>query len=127
MINILFFISGCIITFTLTSFLSKKVKKEYIPPKRGLLKNEYSAHDGITGKSENIAASLEILEIESSDTKSKVKVLEIIIDKSRYNTEDWKKKIRAMTDNTWIDSSSIEWINKSKSTERAEKLDKILN
>lgn len=130
MINILFFISGC----ALTSFVFMVLKKRKKTPinqlnfgRRGLIHNKYSASSRIDpSMPESVEAVIEIIEIDSSDTKSKVKVLEIIINKSKYNTTAWKERVKSMTDNSWVESSEIEWI-KSKSTERAEKLDKILN
>lgn len=87
--------------------------------------NDGHSHSYFT--KESVVASLEVAEIESTEVKSKVKVLEISFNNSKYNTTKWKEKIKTLVDNTWINTSDIEWINKSKSIERAEKLDKILN
>jgi len=123
MINILFFVSGCILTSFLFLYVKKNKKETFL--RRGLLQNSYSACEN--GSKESVEANLEVAEIESSETKSKVKVLEVSFDKSKYNTTRWKEKVKTLVDNTWINTSDIEWINKNKSTERAEKLDKILN
>lgn len=123
MINILFFVSGCILTSILFLYVKKRKKVTFL--RRGLLQNSYSAYEG--GSKESVVANLEVAEIESTEVKSKVKVLEISFNNSKYNTTKWKEKIKTLVDNTWINTSDIEWINKSKSTERAEKLDKILN
>lgn len=119
MVNILFFISGCISTFIFMSMIKNKTK---VYRRKGLIED----YPIVTESNDNIKANIEVEEIDSSDTKSKVRVLEIVANKSKYNTSEYKGKIKSLINNTWIDSSSIEWV-KSKNAERAEKLDKILN
>jgi len=94
--------------------------------RRGIYITTYSisnSHDLEKGK---VDATFEIGELESTDDLSKVEVISITSNRSEYNSEYNKKKLKDMIDKTWIDSSRIKWIIKSKSDIRNDKIDKIL-
>ena len=122
--NFLYFISGCF--FTSAFFLIKKRKKAIDTRRRGIMDRTFTSTDNNTSITENIQVQIEILEIESSDTKSKIQVLEIIFDKSKFATDDTKSKLKDLINNSWVSSADIEWIN-NKSSIRNDKIDNLLN
>ena len=123
MLKFLFFALGCIFTYV---FLTIKNRRRVENDNRkGLYSTEYTATDRL-GKSEDFGVMFEIEEIDSTDTKSKIKVLNVKTNKSEYNNSIYRGKLKSMVDESWVDSSSIEWIQSVK-RERQEKIDKILN
>ena len=92
--------------------------------RRGILKRSYSITDSITGKKTgDVEVLFEIGETERTDKKSKIKVIEF-----KTSNSEWSKdsKIPNMVDNSWIDSSEIEWIELSNMDKRNDKIDNIL-
>ena len=73
-----------------------------------------------------VDVTFEIGELESTDDLSKVEVIGIKSNRSEFNSEYYKEKFKDMVDKTWIDSSRIKWIIKSKYDIRNDKIDKIL-
>jgi hypothetical protein len=103
-----------------------KSSKNKIIGRRGIFTKNLQAEDKL-GNVTHITCEIEVEEIESTDTKSKIKILSIISDRSQYNTQGYKKEIMNMVNKTWILSNNIEWINNSKSSIRANKINEILN
>lgn len=120
--HILYFIAGCLFTLLIKKSY-KKAKESEI--KRGLITREYTASGGL-GPDQQVSAEIEVAEIESTGTRTKVKFINAITDKSNYNSAGYKDKIKAMVDNGWIPTADIEWIVDSKATARNEKIDKVL-
>lgn len=128
MSNILYLFIGLISGYTISYLRSKILNKEdSISRRRGLYRHRLTSTDRITKATESIEVNAEILELESTDKKSKIRVINIITDKSDYNTDVYLKSIHKMIDNTWINSSEIEWITSSKSSIRNEKINSILS
>lgn len=123
MLKFLFFTLGCIFTYV---FLTIKNRlKPNNDNRKGLYSTEYTATDRF-GKNEDFCVMFEIEEIDSTDTKSKIKVLNVKTNKSEYNNSIYRGKLKSMVDESWVESSSIEWIQSVK-RKRQEKIDKILN
>lgn len=115
------FIIGFIIGLVIKPKESKKEVKKY--KRRGILNKSYSNPD----KNEKFDVQFEIGEIESTGKKSKIVVIECIANQVSYNTDDSKKLILKMVNNTWVDSNNIEWISDDIAEKRNEKIDQILN
>jgi hypothetical protein len=91
--------------------------------KTGIIKRTYTTGDG-----GSFSSQIEIQEIQVSNDRSKVKVLNIVNDQSKFNNEITKDNIKSTLENSWILSSEIEYIVKpdNKAEERSKKIDKIL-
>jgi hypothetical protein len=102
-------ICGLIIGFFIgrIKFDRKIVEEKYT--RRGLYKNEYSI--SIAGQSKGMVdATFEVGEVECTDTLSKVEVISIKTNRSEYNSDPYEqKKMAAMIDDSWIESSSIDY------------------
>ena len=116
------FILGLITGFILLIILgiiinnNQKKSKKY---RRGIIEKDF-----ITGNNETIRVQYEISEIEKTDKKSKIKVLSLKTDNSYYNNKN--EEIKNMIDNTWINTSEIEWIVKPIEEDRNDKINEIL-
>lgn len=129
LINLLFFISGCIVTIGILS-IKRKTKKskptEPIYSRKGLHRRSFTVTN-VLGEKSTMDVEFEIGEVESSSKKSKVKILATWISQSQHDNADNRAKIKSMVDETWIDKSDVEWLDRSIDDEREEKLKKILN
>lgn len=67
----------------------------------------------------------EIGEIECTTDMSKIEVISLTANHSRFNTPNEKKSFIDQIDKSWVDSSSIKWI-ESVASERNKKIEKIL-
>ena len=105
--------------FLTSHFLKKKEKKKEANQRKGLVNKSFSGTNGF-GKV-TIEGQFEILELERTSEKSKVKVIDCHSNKSEY-----KQELIKMVDGSWILSKEIEWIEKSKQEERDEKLNELL-
>ncbi len=92
--------------------------------RRGILDKKFDVSNRL-GTLDTIDVQFEIGEIESTDTKSKVKVLSLTANKSEYNTSH-QLEIKTLIDNTWIESDTIDWIKEPISETRNKKIDELL-
>lgn len=99
-------------------------KSKYL--RRGILYREYSVSNGGVRVSE-FSCQLEVGEIERTDKKSKIEIINYIPSGTQHSSESDEKKVRKLVDKSWIDSSEIEWITNSLSDQRNQKLNQILN
>lgn len=123
---------GILIGFILglpIGFIKWKKKPEPVVEKysrRGLFQKSFSVTDNITNRKTTVEVMYEIGELESTDTLSKIEVIELKSDQSEYNSEHNKKRLTDMVDKTWVNSNDITWITTTAET-RNKKIDKILN
>lgn len=110
--------------FLTSHFLKKKEKKKEVNQRKGLVNKSFSVKNGF-GKV-TIESEFEIVELERTSEKSKVKVIDCHSNKSEHNSAKNKQELIKMIDGSWILSKEIEWIEKSKQEERDEKLDELL-
>jgi len=127
-------IGGIIIGFFLGSgsvlgigvFALRKKEKE-TKGRRGLMRYSYTSKDiyGLTkGK---YIATYEVIEVERTDVKSKVKVLDVkSSDPSANQSGADRTYLISYMNNTWQDSDGIEWIQKPIDEQRDEKLNELL-
>jgi len=116
------FILGLPIGFI--NWKKKPVVEKY--SRRGLLVKEYTVTDGITGRTSKIECVFEVGELESTDTLSKVEVVDLKPNRSEYNTEYERKRLTGMVDKSWEPSKGIHWITTA-ADKRNKKIDEILN
>jgi len=101
-------------------FISKGKNKKIQFIKRGIWSNHYTCD----GKSFDV--QFELGELEKTSLRSKVKVITMVANQSKFNDDDVRKKISDMVDNTWMLSSNIEWIEDDLATKRNDKIEQIL-
>jgi hypothetical protein len=119
-------ICGIVIGFFIGRTRSDKKVIEEKYTRRGLYKNEYSISRG-GEPAGTVDVTFEVGELEYTDTLSKVEVISVKTNRSEYNNDkDEQKKMATMIDDSWIESSSINWIT-TVVQKRNEKIDKILN
>ena len=94
--------------------------------RRGLLHKQYSVFDGSTGRKSTIECVFEVGELESTDTLSKIEVIDLKPNQSQYNTDYERKRLLGMVDKSWETSKDIHWIT-SAADKRNQKIDEILN
>ena len=94
--------------------------------RRGLLQKSFSVTDNLTTRKTTVDVTYEIGELESTDSLSKIEVIELKSDQSEYNSEYNKKRLTDMVDKTWVSSSDIIWITTA-ADKRNKKIDEILN
>jgi hypothetical protein len=122
------FIIGVLVGLIPTFYLlfnnnsNKKVNEEYL--RRGIYNLSFNCTRGNWQGSVNI--QYEVGEIESADDVSKIEVISLIADQSRFNTVEEKKTFIGQINHSWIDSSKIKWLS-TKSSEREKKINQILN
>ena len=124
MMNIVWFFTGCIVSFILLRQYYTRVKykkSKYI--RRGIYSRKFTVITN--GNSESVEVQFELGEVESTSCMSKVEVVSQVSSMSKYNTESQKKEFESLVGNSWIGSSEIDWI-VDISTERNNKIDKIL-
>ena len=81
-----------------------------------------------TPQGDKIDVQYEIIEIERSDKKSKIKVVSLISNKNVYNKQGLEQNsLISMVNNSWVNSNNIEWIIKPIVDQRDDKINKILN
>jgi hypothetical protein len=68
----------------------------------------------------------EIGELECTTDMSKIEVISLTSEQSRFNTSDEKKSFTDHINKSWVDSSEIKWI-ESVVSERNKKIEQILN
>lgn len=103
--------------------ISIKNKVPDVPKRRGLFLKDYTAEGtGVVGSFESI---YEILELESTDTMSKIKVISVKSSNSKYNSGFYVDKLKDMIDDSWVNTSDIKWIT-TVSDMRANKIDALL-
>jgi hypothetical protein len=93
--------------------------------RRGLLNKQYSVFDGSTGRKSTIECVFEVGELESTDTLSKIEVIDLKPNQSQYNTDYERKRLLEMVDKSWETSKDIHWIT-SAADKRNQKIDQLL-
>lgn len=68
----------------------------------------------------------EVGEVESTNDKSKIVILNTIFTKSILDTPGVWEKLNSMMNNSCVYSSSIEWIEENKAVARNNKIDDLL-
>lgn len=121
----LLWISIGVIIGASTRFIKLDKKSPYL--RRGILIRQYSVVSSYGVKTDDFECQLEVGELERTDKKSKIKIINYIPSGTKHSTESDEQKVRKLIDNSWIESSKIEWISNSLIDERNEKLSKILN
>ena len=129
-----FFICGFFTGFIIRSiFFSSKnsgrksgeMEKSYL--RKGLYTQKYQITQ-LGVKVSEIDVNFEVGEIEKTKNKSKVKVLDMVSTSADYNSASSQRdKLKSMVQNSWVNSSEIEWIEEDLSEKRNEKINKILN
>ena len=101
------------------------MEKTYL--RKGLYTQKYQVTQ-LGVKVREIEVDFEVAEIERTQTKSKVKVLDMVSTSADYNSASSQRdKLKSMVQNSWVNSSEIEWIEEDLSEKRNEKINKILN
>jgi hypothetical protein len=104
---------------------SANMEKTYL--RKGLYTQKYQVTQ-LGVKVREIEVDFEVAEIERTQTKSKVKVLDMVSTSADYNSASSQRdKLKSMVENSWVNSSEIEWIEEDLSEKRNEKINKILN
>jgi hypothetical protein len=102
----------------------KKKQKKFT--KRGLLDKEFTITDNKTFNKHTIKCQYEIEEIESTDTLTKVRVIQMSPSNSEWNSANNKNRLKEMIDGSWIETNDIKWITTAADV-RNRKIDEILN
>jgi len=122
-------IAASVISLFVGFFIGKKLNKKSIEgskfSRRGILNRKFDVSNRF-GTLDTIEVQFEIVELESTDTKSKVKVLALTANKSEYNNHS-QSAIKTLIDNTWIENSDVDWIKEPISETRNKKIDELLN
>ena len=117
-------ILGTVITTICLLFIGPLVfKKKNDGKRKGLYEQTFQTPQG-----DKIDVQYEIIEIERSDKKSKIKVVSLISNKNVYNKQGLEQNsLISMVNNSWVNSNNIEWIIKTIVDQRDDKINKILN
>lgn len=118
-ISIACFILGFLSCYFITYNLDRNWHKKYPNNRRGIYINQYTSCT--ENKEEYFEVIMEVIEIDSTDTKSKVKIISMNCDRSKFNQSDFKAKVSSIVHNSWLDSDKIEWVNN-----RAKKREEVL-
>lgn len=118
------FILGLPIGFIKWKKKTSPVVEKY--SRRGLFQKSFSVTDNLTNRKTTVDVMYEIGELESTDSLSKIEVIELKADQSEYNSEYNKKRLTDMVDKTWVNSNDITWITTTAQV-RNKKIDEILN
>ena len=116
-----------LLTYFLIDKLNKGIKNESpkVNKRRGIYNKSFSATKGISKSS--VDCQYELEEIERTKNKSKVKVLSLKPGSSKYLESNWLKQFKDIINETWIDSSEIDWIEDDLAEKRNQKIDELLN
>ena len=101
----------------------KPVVEKYL--RRGLLHKQYSVTENNTGRVSTIECVFEVGELESTDTLSKIEVIDLKPNRSEYNTDYERKRLTTMVDKSWENSKDIRWITTT-ADKRNQKIEEIL-
>lgn len=116
------FVAGLLTHFIKPSKTENKEK--YF--RRGLLHKQYTVTEGLTGGKSTIDCIFEVGELESTDTLSKIEVIDFKPNRSEYNTDYERKRLSALVDKSWKKSKEIHWITTA-ADKRNQKIDQLLN
>lgn len=93
---------------TILVFIFKPKKKSY--KRTGVFEAGYTGVFKYQRNDGDFKVQLELGELESTNTKSKVEVISMSIEKHEFNTPEVINMIKTKVNNSWIPSSEIEWI-----------------
>lgn len=102
---------------------SKPTVEKY--QRRGIYNLKYNVKRGYDNYQGEVDIQYEVGEIECTTDMSKIEVISLTANQSRFNTPDEKKSFINNIDKSWVDSSEIKWI-ENISSERNKKIEKIL-
>ena len=97
-----------IIGWVIGAKIEKSLKEDEIDPlkRRGIYKYSLSH----TGTKKEFDVEYEVLELEKTSTKSKIKVISYTANSSEFNMKGTlKEKIIDMVEGKWMESNKIEW------------------
>lgn len=120
------FIIGLLVGLTPSIYYIIKYNKKSIVEKyqrRGIYNVTYSVKRGDWKGTTTI--QYEVGELECTRDMSKIEVISLISEQSRFNTPNEKKSFTEQIDKSWVDSSEIKWI-ESVVSERNKKIEQIL-
>lgn len=106
-----------------------KWKKKPIVEKysrRGLLYKKYSVKEDDAGRTSTIECVFEVGELESTDTLSKIEIIDFKPNRAEYNTDFERKRLSSMVDKSWQTSKDIHWITTA-ADKRNQKIDQLLS
>jgi hypothetical protein len=112
-------------------FIDDLIKKDKSKPsvdkyqRRGIYNVTYNVKRGYDNYQGEVDIQYEVGEIECTTDMSKIEVISLTANQSRFNTPDEKKSFINQIDKSWVDSASIKWI-ESVTSERNKKIEKIL-
>jgi hypothetical protein len=113
---------GCVIGWM---YKSHSVSKDYEfadrIKRRGIIDRTY------TQGGESFDAQLEVGEVDRTDTKSKIIVIDMVIDRTKFSDNRTRGHIKTLINNMWMESKDIEWIIESKEVQRRKILTTLLN
>ena len=122
------FIIGLLIGLTPSIYYIIKYNKKQPPvekyQRRGIYNVTYNVTRGDWKGTTTI--QYEIGELECTTDMSKIEVISLTSEQSRFNTPDEKKSFTEHINKSWVDSSEIKWI-ESVVSERNKKIEQILN
>jgi hypothetical protein len=122
------FIIGLLIGLTPSIYYIIKYNKKQPPvekyQRRGIYNVTYNVTRGDWKGTTTI--QYEIGELECTTDMSKIEVISLTSEQSRFNTPDEKKSFTDHINKSWVDSSEIKWI-ESVVSERNKKIEQILN
>lgn len=93
--------------------------------RRGIYNVTYNVKRGYDNYQGEVDIQYEVGEIECTTDMSKIEVISLTANQSRFNTPDEKKSFINQIDKSWVDSDSIKWI-ESVTSERNKKIEKVL-
>lgn len=79
------------------------------------------------GIESQVDCQFELGELEKTSTKSKVSVISVIPNRVSLHEHSWKDRFTKLVNNTWINSSDIDWIEEDLAEKRNRTIDKLLN
>lgn len=104
----------------LTNFIPRgKSKPKYL--RRGIITKSYQV-SSMGVKTGEFEVQLEVGELERTDKKSKIVIINCIPSGSQHADKPSQDKIRKLVDNSWNNSDEIEWITENISDVRNSKI-----
>lgn len=101
----------------------KPVVEKY--SRRGLLHKQFNVTEVVTARTSTIECVFEVGELESTDTLSKIEVIDFKPNRAEYNTDYERKRLSGMVDKSWEKSEEIHWITTA-ADKRNQKIDQLL-
>jgi len=116
---------GLLTYFLIDKLNNGKNESSKVNKRRGIHIRSFTVTEGVSKSS--VDCQYELEEIERTKDKSKVKVLSLKPTESKYLESNWMKQFKDIINETWIDSSQIDWIEEDLVEKRNQKIDELLN